>query len=499
MPSQMQQSLIKSEHVDLSGQMQMELMQSGNILPEQIQSPHMQTRGKRVNVFRILKAADMDLPPLDQTSESIPITCGALQAVLIRERFICPGINRECIEFAGQYITPKTFYVMADKGSLKDWKNAIRINGKKIRCYIDSGELDFYNHSDLCTGRCKSRIGQSKLSLYETIANSPTPIQKPNGVSMLQKQMLKKERMQEVAKDGYGDEKDVKPSQDQLQLFQLLHLRPGMNGGVPNAVTAVTQSGKPIGTPTNGTLAPIGEPMVAYNTKSIPLLSQPSHHTQISHQQSVPLTLENFNSSVENQDDDVTFWRTIIQLGLSDEFFREIKSHLDTLKGNMVKNWANSKDAKKASRIVNELGMRQKFDLKLLAHKHEFERQQKKLEREMEVLRKKVTECEQKSELLKRKSDCYETLMTKKLKLDEIPSDNESENSQSNITFESPHPTIKYETPSPVSTEMANNESRTNSPFPSQESSSTSFAMSSQDSSIESTLNTSSQDDVPVK
>lgn len=78
----------------------------------------------------------MDLPPIDQTGETIDVTCGFLSAKLHRERFICPGINRECIEYNDQLITPKTFYVMADKGSLKDWKNAIRINGKKMRYFF---------------------------------------------------------------------------------------------------------------------------------------------------------------------------------------------------------------------------------------------------------------------------------------------------------------------------------------------------------------------------
>lgn len=41
-------------------------------------------------------------------------------------------------------------------------------------------------------------------------------------------------------------------------------------------------------------------------------------------------------------------------------------------------------DAKKASRIVNELGMREKLDMKLCAHKHEFDRQRDRLEKEME-------------------------------------------------------------------------------------------------------------------
>lgn len=37
--------------------------------------------------------------------------------------------------------------------------------------------------------------------------------------------------------------------------------------------------------------------------------------------------------------DDVVFWRAIVQLGLVDEFFREVKARLDVLKANMVKNF----------------------------------------------------------------------------------------------------------------------------------------------------------------
>ena len=39
--------------------------------------------------------------------------------------------------------------------------------------------------------------------------------------------------------------------------------------------------------------------------------------------------------------EDQLFWRAIVQLGLVDEFFREIKSKLDMLKFNMVKNFVN--------------------------------------------------------------------------------------------------------------------------------------------------------------
>lgn len=36
--------------------------------------------------------------------------------------------------------------------------------------------------------------------------------------------------------------------------------------------------------------------------------------------------------------DDVMFWRAIVQLGLVDEFFREVKAKLDVLKADMVRN-----------------------------------------------------------------------------------------------------------------------------------------------------------------
>ena len=88
----------------------------------------------------------------------IDVTSGTLSAKLHRERFICPGINRECIEFNDMFITPKTFYHLADKASLKDWKNAIRINGKKIR-YVN---LTF--HSNLAFR--KRWLAFSKVHLH---------------------------------------------------------------------------------------------------------------------------------------------------------------------------------------------------------------------------------------------------------------------------------------------------------------------------------------------
>ncbi|KAH3748667.1 glucocorticoid modulatory element-binding protein 1-like isoform X2 [Dreissena polymorpha] len=422
----------------------------------------MKTRGVRVNVFG---ERDAPLPPLDPISETIDVSCGVLTAKLIRERFICPGINRECIEYAGHFITPKTFYVMADKGSLKDWKNAIRIHGKKIRRYIDSGVLDFYNHSELCTGRCKSRISQSKLNLSDTIPNSPTPIRQSNGHHLYRiksedtshsshssnESSSQQSHQSSKNLDSFGEERDMKPSLDQLRLLHMLNLQQLQPG-----------TKKPSH---SGSQLPAPLPMHVVKIQSV----SPDRYSQ--------------GEAPEGKSDDVMFWRTIVQLGLIDEFFREIKAKLDVLKGNMVRNCIPLEDAKKASRIVTELGMREKLDVKLCAHKYEFDRQRDKLEREMELLKRKVTEYEQKSDVLKRKSDCYDQFMTKKLKLDEIPPDSEIDGGR------------KFTSLSPSMPGIANgNDSREQSPFPSQESSS--LGLSSQEDSTDLSLTVNSSQDV---
>ena len=63
----------------------------------------------------------------------ILVSCGGVQGKLIMNKFICPGIHQHCIEVDGKLLTPKAFCVLGEKERLKDWKNAIRINGKSIR------------------------------------------------------------------------------------------------------------------------------------------------------------------------------------------------------------------------------------------------------------------------------------------------------------------------------------------------------------------------------
>ncbi|KAM9342238.1 glucocorticoid modulatory element-binding protein 2 [Pholidichthys leucotaenia] len=85
-----------------------------------------------------------------------PITCGDAKATLVWKKFVCPGINVKCVQFNEQLISPKEFVGLAGKSTLKDWKRAIRLNGTMLRKIMDSGELDFYQHTKVCSNTCRS-------------------------------------------------------------------------------------------------------------------------------------------------------------------------------------------------------------------------------------------------------------------------------------------------------------------------------------------------------
>lgn len=93
-----------------------------------------------------------------------PITCGDAKATLVWKKFVCPGINVKCVQFNEQVISPKEFVCLAGKSTLKDWKRAIRLNGTMLRKIMDSGELDFYQHSKVCSNTCRS----TKIDLVGT-------------------------------------------------------------------------------------------------------------------------------------------------------------------------------------------------------------------------------------------------------------------------------------------------------------------------------------------
>ncbi|XP_061520188.1 LOW QUALITY PROTEIN: glucocorticoid modulatory element-binding protein 1 [Phycodurus eques] len=85
-----------------------------------------------------------------------PITCGDSKATLLVKKFVCPGINVKCVKYDDQLISPKQFVHISGKATLKDWKRAIRMGGVMLRKIMDSGQLDFYQHTTLCTNTCRS-------------------------------------------------------------------------------------------------------------------------------------------------------------------------------------------------------------------------------------------------------------------------------------------------------------------------------------------------------
>uniref|UniRef100_A0A672LP71 Glucocorticoid modulatory element binding protein 2 n=1 Tax=Sinocyclocheilus grahami TaxID=75366 RepID=A0A672LP71_SINGR len=81
-------------------------------------------------------------------------------------------------------ISPKEFVYIAGKSTLKDWKRAIRLNGTMLRKIMDSGELDFYQHSRLCSNTCRStkidlvgsRVSFSSQQSTETAPATPASV-----------------------------------------------------------------------------------------------------------------------------------------------------------------------------------------------------------------------------------------------------------------------------------------------------------------------------------
>ncbi|KTF95080.1 hypothetical protein cypCar_00026846 [Cyprinus carpio] len=113
-----------------------------------------------------------------------PITCGDSKANLVWKKFVCPGINIKCVQLNEHLISPKEFVYIAGKSTLKDWKRAIRLNGTMLRKIMDSGELDFYQHSRLCSNTCRStkidlvgsRVSLSSQQSIETAPATPASV-----------------------------------------------------------------------------------------------------------------------------------------------------------------------------------------------------------------------------------------------------------------------------------------------------------------------------------
>ncbi|XP_060076341.1 uncharacterized protein LOC132555968 [Ylistrum balloti] len=322
----------------------------------------------------------------------LTVTCGNLVGSLHRDKFFCPGIHRECIEINGMFVTPKRFSVMGEKARLKDWKNAVRLNGFQLRKYIDSGILKFSNHESMCTGRCIARApGARSGPAADTLLppDSKPGLPRPLGMftTLSGNNIMKIEKVRTDDQWSNGEmEEDVKPDVNQLQL-QMLQAQ-NLSVSKANAYAQSSPSSR------------IAKTMVPH--------IYPTHITP-----AIPMVPpdEGTEDITEEDCEDRLLWKGIVELGLVDEFFREIKASLDVLKNGMIKRQVPLADSRKISVIVKQLGLMQKLKYKLEAHQTDMERQRQKLDREMEELQRKVREFEAKKALLKRKSECFEQLL----------------------------------------------------------------------------------------
>ncbi|GAB1599709.1 glucocorticoid modulatory element-binding protein 1-like isoform X1 [Argonauta hians] len=303
----------------------------------------------------------------------ITVTCGNLVGKLHMEKFVCPGIHQECIEFEGRFISPKLFSVMGEKEKLKDWKNAVRMNGIQLRKYIESGQLDFTNHQETCTGRCVSRAPLKTVVIDDGTLAPVSSLLAGTEISI---------------KDNYLY--DVQPPAKNTDTLISQHIY--VNQCVKNQEDI--------------------KPSVQVLHKIVRVEATEEAQPDVSQPISCAGPGEMaFAGAQQNGSESQLFWKGIIELGLADEIFREIKTTLDTLKYNLIRNQCPLEEVRKVSRVVSELGLTSKLKYRLAAHKSDMERQKDKLDKEMEELRRRVAEAEHKKELLKRKSLCFDHLL----------------------------------------------------------------------------------------
>lgn len=380
----------------------------------------------------------------DQTEvdppDTIDVTCGHLRGILHKELFYCPGIHRACVEMEdGSFVTPKKFMFMGEKARLKDWKNAIRWNGHQLRKHIEAGTLHFYKHDELCTGRCMARspfasreqyanagnkFGKNEKFEFETLGftaeteHNETSELDPekymttveNGCMKIQSVSGGDHAMWNSTTQGDVDEDppDIKPDVKELQIQMMKTMQA--------KVETVVLAPKVQKVTLTNNLPSIIE-SATFTTKVKPtFVSTPVKTSSAPSPLSLPPSIMNavmppVSNNDSNEEEDRLLWQGIVELGLIDEFFREIKASLDLLKNTMVKRLVPIEDSNRISTIVRQLGLMQKLKFKLEAHRTDMDRQRRRLDREMMDLQRRVKEYEQKKKLLEKKSECFDQLL----------------------------------------------------------------------------------------
>ncbi|KAH0619284.1 hypothetical protein JD844_019209 [Phrynosoma platyrhinos] len=89
-----------------------------------------------------------------ETENAAAAAAAAFTASAHLKEALLDRIRKE--KYDNHLISPKEFVHLAGKSTLKDWKRAIRMNGIMLRKIMDSGKLDFYEHTKVCSNTCRS-------------------------------------------------------------------------------------------------------------------------------------------------------------------------------------------------------------------------------------------------------------------------------------------------------------------------------------------------------
>ncbi|XP_071143043.1 glucocorticoid modulatory element-binding protein 1-like [Mytilus edulis] len=399
---------------------------------------------RRPRKDKLLDTNSEEMDPAD----TIRVTCGHLTGLLHKELFYCPGIHRACVELddgSATFVTPKRFMFMGEKARLKDWKNAIRWNGHQLRKHIEAGTLAFYKHEELCTGRCMARSpfatrdpaymteraklrrekfefetlgfssetdgsGFSDLTADAKKLNFVTTVEE-NGCMKIQSVSGGDESMWNSIENNETDTEppDIKPDVKQLQIQM-------MNSMQNNKVEPVLIAPKPQVSQNMPTSLSQTQVRPLYSYKPRAETQKTIARTETLKTSLLPPSIMNavmppVSENDSNAEEDRLLWQGIVELGLIDEFFREIKASLDLLKNTMVKRLVPLEDSNRISIIVRQLGLMQKLKFKLEAHRTDMEKQRRRLDREMIDLQKKVQEYEIKKKVLEKRSECFEQIL----------------------------------------------------------------------------------------
>ncbi|KAK7487301.1 hypothetical protein BaRGS_00021390 [Batillaria attramentaria] len=358
----------------------------------------------------------------------VTVTCGMLEGTLLLNKFFCPAIHCACIEVQGQVITPKMFCIKANKDRLKDWKNAIRIDGVPLRKLIDCGQLDFYRHSEFCTGRCSARHPLNRSANISSIA--PEAI-----ATTVSRSASSTSNTSAVQPSSYTDWKTIhsKGEERPMDIADTLYRRlvcPGpqesMDEDEPeeSSNTAFSAKVEPGYQDILASPQGLGSQPVSASPATLPsaktLRRQGSATGSASHKTSSQANdndaddgdeVETVTVTYTQLSDDQQFWLGIVENGLCEEFFQDIHEALNSIKSDLITYCVRETDAYCLSNIVRELGLMTTMKDKLTALKSHTEQQQLALESEMQELKKKMAKYKAHKKALKRKSEKFDNLI----------------------------------------------------------------------------------------